>query len=158
MKTTVVLITILTAVILFSSFSKSPSVYNNKGVSDSLQKDREKYVAEIKEMIKGKEKIVVDSVFKNLKNIGGFDAEILPVVMEKWSQALGVSCSHCHETGNWETDTKAEKDIARKMADLSTMINTQLRKIEGIKSSKPLVNCATCHRGQLKPAISVILQ
>lgn len=125
-------------------------------IEDSLQKDREKYVEQIKLLIKGREKTVVDSVFKNLTHIGGFEAEILPVVMERWSQALGVSCSHCHQNGKWELDIKSEKEIARQMADLSTLINKQLKQIKGVKSERPVINCATCHRGQLKPALSTI--
>jgi hypothetical protein len=109
----------------------------------------------IKAQIRGKERTTVDSVFKNLKYIGGFEAEILPEVMNKWSIALGVSCNHCHVVGEWESDVKREKLVARQMAELSQDVNVKLREIKNIKSKKPTVNCTTCHRGQTKPALDL---
>jgi hypothetical protein len=35
-------------------------------------------------------------------------------------------------------------------------INTeQLKKIKNLKSENPGVNCTTCHRGQVKPALNL---
>lgn len=119
---------------------------------DSLAADRAKYVARVSQMIKGREQVAVDSVFQNLKVLGGFPAENLVFAMEKWSEALGVSCDHCHVLNEWHSDTKPEKEIARQMVNLGERINTDLQKISGIKSERPGVNCFTCHRGELKPA------
>ncbi|MEO8085365.1 MAG: c-type cytochrome [Bacteroidota bacterium] len=131
---------------------ESQLITNDK---DSLAIDRAKYVAEINESIKGKEDMVVDSVFKNLQYIGGFKAAMLPVVMEHWSKALGVSCNHCHVKDKWEVDDKPEKKIARQMAELSQKINKDLAAIDGMKNLKPIINCTTCHRGELKPALNI---
>jgi len=150
-----VLLPVIFSVIFFSSFEEGIQQMPVLNYNDSLEKDRAKYVAEVKESIKGREKMQVDSVFKNLTHIGGFEAEILPEVMERWSQALGVSCGHCHENSKWEIDSKPEKDIARQMSDLSTMINEQLKQVKGIKNIRPVINCATCHHGQLKPPLRV---
>lgn len=142
--------------IIIPAFNAGNDNAINNNDADSLSNERAKYVAEVNEMIKGKEKITADSVYKNLKYIGGFDADILPVVMDKWSISLGVSCSHCHVENQWDRDDKPEKEIARKMAELSSSINQQLNQIEGIKSEKPLINCATCHQGNLIPPRSVM--
>jgi hypothetical protein len=122
---------------------------------DSLAQDRAFYVQQIQDAIKGKEDLPVDSVFKNLKYIGGFKAGMLPRIMGKWSEAIGVSCNHCHVTGKWALDDKPAKNIARQMAELSSKINKDLVKIEGLEDRKPVVNCTTCHRGQLKPAFNL---
>lgn len=119
---------------------------------DPLSADRAKYADRVMLAIKGREKAPVDSVFENLKVLGGFPAENLVFAMVKWSEALGVSCDHCHVTGEWPSDQKPEKGIARKMVDLGEQVNTALREIKGLKSERPGVNCFTCHRGALKPA------
>src|SRR5690349_9972966 len=73
-------------------------VSTRSAFNDSLERDRAKYVALVSAMIKGKEKLPVDSVFKNLEVLGGFPAENLVVAMNKWSIGLGVSCAYCHNT------------------------------------------------------------
>ncbi len=106
-------------------------------------------------MIRGRENEPAAAVYKNLQYIKGFNAGLLPLIMNKWSIALGVSCGHCHVNGTWELDDKPEKEIARKMAGLAPVISDYLKTIKGLKNPNPIVNCATCHRGQLKPAIDV---
>ena len=120
---------------------------------DSIPQLRAKYMAEVNKMIKGKENISADSVYKNLQYIGGCEASLLPEIMDKWSIALGVNCTYCHNTGKWEADEKPEKIIARQMAEFSYTVRQELRKIKGLKSTKPTVNCMTCHNGRVKPAL-----
>ena len=122
------------------------------GKADPLAADRAKYAASVRKMIAGREQVAVDSVFQNLKVLGGFPAENLVFAMEKWSEALGVGCDHCHVPNEWHQDVKPEKEIARQMVTLGETVNTELRKIKGLKSERPGVNCFTCHRGELKPA------
>lgn len=126
---------------------KSPIAF-----TDSLQADRQKYIEKIKLAIKGKEQITVDSIFDNLQVLGGFPAENLVFAMEAWSKALGVSCGHCHRTDDFASDEKKQKSIARDMVNLGTMINERLKTIDGL-SKRPIVNCISCHRGALKPAL-----
>jgi hypothetical protein len=141
--------------LLFNAFTFKSNSSSENVFQDSLSEDRLKHVNEIKEMIKGKEDEEADSVYKNLQSIGGFKASILPLVMNKWSIALGVSCGYCHENGKWESDSKAEKLIARKMARMSSVINDYLKTVKEIKNPHPVVNCSSCHRGHLKPALDV---
>jgi len=100
--------------------------------------------------IKGKEKMSVDSVFTNLKVLSGFPAENLVFAMNAWGKALGVSCSHCHNTSDFALDEIDKKEIAREMVSLGTIIGDKLKTIKGL-SPRPIVNCTTCHRGVLKP-------
>lgn len=90
--------------------------------------ERAKYAARVREMIAEKEQVAVDSVFQNLKVLGGFPAESLVFAMEKWSEALGVGCEHCHVPNEWHQDLKPEKEIAREMVGLGERINADLRK------------------------------
>ena len=123
---------------------------------DTLQAVRDKYINELKEKMKGKEKMTVDSVFENLKVLGGFPAENLLLAMNSWSRALGVSCNHCHETGNWALDTHPQKNIAREMSQMTTLINREyLANIKGLNSEKHIINCTSCHNGKLKPALRI---
>jgi len=152
MKKLLVLSIIATSIFLFFSFQQKLNSTSGRSVlNDSLEADRAKYTAIINERIKGKEKMTVDSVFENLKVLGGFPAEILPSAMNSWSRALGVSCGYCHNTDNFSSDEKEKKAIAREMVTMGNMIRDKLKTIKGI-SERPIVNCTTCHRGELKPA------
>lgn len=100
--------------------------------------------------------MAVDSVFENLKIFGGFPAENLLIAMNSWSRALGVTCNHCHETGNWALDTNPKKDIARQMSEMTTRINKEyLASIKGLTAERHIINCTSCHNGKLKPALRI---
>ena len=68
---------------------------------------------------KGKEKWPADSVFKNIKVIVGESSvsaeHFLWMMNWGWSKELGVSCFHCHNAGNWASDSLPSKNIARGM-------------------------------------------
>lgn len=152
MKKAFVIFLIAATVIFLTSFEiKYGSDVENIAINDSLERDRAKYTAIINEKIKGKEKMIVDSVFSNLKVLGGFPAENLVFAMNSWSRALGVSCGHCHNTNNFADDEKQKKEISRQMVEMGNMISQKLKTINGL-SDRPIVNCTTCHRGDLKPA------
>lgn len=71
--------------------------------------------------------------------------------MTYYTQALGVQCSYCHNTGNFAYDT-ATKRIARTMQIMSNGVQHDW--VEPAKRDYPnyavtgAVGCATCHRGQ----------
>ena len=155
MKSYIAIFSIL-AVIFFSSMQINSNFKASTNYQDSLQADRDKYLNSLKEKIKGKEKIMVDSVFENLKILGGFPAENLLLAMNSWSRALGVSCNHCHETSNWALDINPNKEIARQMSEMTTKINNELlTKIVGLSTERHIVNCTSCHNGKLKPALRI---
>jgi hypothetical protein len=152
MKKLIVTGSLAVQIIAFASFNASRSkTISTATFNDSLEKDRAKYIALINEKIKGKEKMAVDSVFSNLKVLGGFPAENLVLAMNSWSHGLGVSCGYCHNTDSFSSDEKQKKEISREMVTMGTMINEKLKTINGL-SERPIVNCTTCHRGELKPA------
>ncbi|HEX3526215.1 MAG TPA: c-type cytochrome [Thermoanaerobaculia bacterium] len=114
-------------------------------------------VAELRKQIAGKEKQPAETVFKNIQSLKGVPAEELLSIMDNgFRPALGVKCSFCHDPQNWASDDKDEKKVARQMMQMNHDINEKyLKTMKGLDSEKPMVSCATCHRGEQKPALSM---
>jgi hypothetical protein len=114
-------------------------------------------LAALRMQLAGKEKLPAEQVFKNIQTFKGLPAENLLRVMEfGYSRSLGVTCTHCHVAGQWEKEEKPTKQITREMAALVSTINSEhLKKIKNLKSANPIINCTTCHRGQIKPALNL---
>jgi len=114
-------------------------------------------LARLREQIKGKEKEPAEKVFKNIQSMKGVPAARLLAVMEfGYARSLGVTCTHCHTPEKWETEEKNTKQIAREMAAMVGKLNGELLKnIKNLKSATPTVNCTTCHRGQIVPALNL---
>jgi Photosynthetic reaction centre cytochrome C subunit len=157
MKKSLVLFFITSTVIFLAAFNQNNLPSGLGSYQDSIEADKARHLAGLMEKIKGKEKLPVDSVFKNLKLFKGMPAENLLRIMDKgWSRALGVSCGHCHNTTDWASDEKSPKESARAMAKMNGRINNELLKeVPGLQSTNPIVNCTTCHRGQVKPALNL---
>ena len=120
---------------------------------DSLQAERERYVKEVLESIKGKENMAADSVFRNIK-IPLFKTmpakQFLNVMNGGYSKSLGMGCNGCHNVHDWGSEEKSEKQMSREMAAMTVKINTDLlHKIDGMQ--KENINCTTCHQGRKKP-------
>ena len=142
-------------VITLSSLTSSQPG-SDQSQTDSLARDREKYLVPLRAQIKGKEKLPADSVFKNIRSMKGVPAGRLLAIMDvAYSQSLGVSCGHCHTTASWESEEKPQKQIAREMALFMGKTREMLKEIKGLKSENPTINCTTCHRGSIKPALDL---
>lgn len=109
------------------------------------------------EKIKGQENKPAEEVFKNIQMMKGIPAARLLRVMEiGYSKSLGVDCTHCHVPDAWDKEDKPQKQIAREMSAMVRVINNdQLKNIKNLKGPNPTVNCTTCHRGQIKPALNL---
>lgn len=114
-------------------------------------------IAKLREQIKGKEKEPAEKVFKNIQTMKGVPAGRLLAIMEfGYARSLGVNCTHCHTPEKFETEDKNTKQIAREMSAMVGKINGDLLKtIKNLKSAAPTVNCTTCHRGQIVPALNL---
>jgi hypothetical protein len=153
-------LTVMSCVVIFSliilSFGDSRQPLSlGQDMTDSLKDERQRYIKEILGNIKGKESVTADSVFRNVTIFAGnesINATHFLAVMNYWGEALGVSCSGCHNTKDWASDEKNEKNIARGMYNLRQIINKEISiNIEKGETIKPLVNCGTCHRGNKVP-------
>ncbi|MFL6466739.1 MAG: c-type cytochrome [Pyrinomonadaceae bacterium] len=121
--------------------------------------DQKAALAKLREQIKGKEQLPASEVFKNIQTpmLKQRPAAQLLAVMEfGYARSLGVNCTHCHVPDKWEGEDKPQKQIAREMSAMAARINNELLKgIKNLKSESPTINCTTCHRGEVKPALNL---
>lgn len=121
--------------------------------NDSLRSDRASHVNRLLEQIKGKEDLPAEEVFQDIRTLKGMPARRLLNIMNMgYSNALGVSCSHCHVTTDFSSEDKVAKQVTRDMVAMAAFINDSLLKnIKNIRSENPGVTCSTCHNGQPRP-------
>ena len=79
------------------------------------------------------------------KNLKLLDGETLMPTMMSFKVALGVECSFCHVQGDFASDEKPTKEMARKMIVMTRSINANF------PDGKIHVTCYTCHRGSTEP-------
>jgi len=82
------------------------------------------------------------------KNLQLLKPEEVMDAMRAFRTALGVECSFCHVQGDFASDDKHHKAVARKMIVLVRSINPQF------SDGKEHVNCYTCHRGAEHPVMA----
>lgn len=121
--------------------------------------DQATTLAKLREQIKGRENEPADKVFKNIQTpfIRSMNAGRVLAVMEiAYSRSLGVNCTHCHVPEKWESEEKPQKQVARDMTAMMARINGELLKnVKNLRSPQPSINCTTCHRGEVKPALNL---
>jgi len=81
---------------------------------------------------------------KNLKLLPA-DENLIPT-MRSFAAALGQKCDFCHVQGDFASDEKHHKEIARHMITMAKEINANF------PDGKTHVTCYTCHRGTTEPA------
>jgi Photosynthetic reaction centre cytochrome C subunit len=87
-----------------------------------------------------------EQAYRNIQVFKGLPESQLIAVMQFMAGSLSVTCQHCH-TNQFAQDDKPAKQTARRMIAMMRAIN------QANFSDKLSVNCYTCHRGQLKPAL-----
>jgi hypothetical protein len=118
--------------------------------------DDDPAVKDLLRQIAGKENRPAGEVFKNVKLLKDVPAaRFLRIMDTGYSRALGVGCDHCHVEDRWEADEKRPKRASREMMALVRQINHSLGEMEDIDTSDATVNCTTCHRGYVKPALQM---
>ncbi|MFN7118724.1 MAG: c-type cytochrome [Saprospiraceae bacterium] len=137
----------------------NPSKHNLPATASNVDTtfDMQKALATLREQIKGKENLPADSVFQNIQVLKKVPAACLLRIMENgYSTSLGVTCTHCHMPDEWAKEDKPQKQITREMAAMMREINNDLlKKIPNLPNKTPVINCTTCHRGQVKPALDL---
>ena len=133
------------------------SAQTNPTPTPAAEFNQAEAIAKLKAQIKGKEQEPAEKVFKNIQSLKGVPAGRLLAIMEfGYARSLGVNCTHCHTPEKWETEDKTQKQTARDMAAMVAKINGEhLKNIKNLKSENPIVNCTTCHRGEIKPALNL---
>jgi len=125
--------------------------------TQNQQQKRNPNVLKILEQIKGKEDRPAGEVFKNVQLLKDTPAKRLLSMMEVgYARSLGVNCDHCHVEDQWDSDDKRQKLAARDMIRMMKDINDRLEKMENLEvQGQGHINCTTCHRGQVKPALEL---
>ncbi len=126
-------------------------------VAEEAPREKPAFIQAIEAQVAGKEHLPAEEVFEDIQILKGMPAgRLLPIMRMAFNNSLGVRCDHCHEFNNWSANTKPAKAAAREMWVMTQRINRELLPaIENIESAQPVVNCTTCHRGQIKPATSL---
>ncbi len=153
---------LLVSGVLFSSpkFEKSVIAQTNPTPTPTVAEfNQADALAKLREHIKGRETEPAEKVFKNVQMMKTVPAGRLLAIMEiGYARSLGVNCTHCHTPEKWEAEEKPTKQIAREMSAMVGKINGEmLKNIKNLKSENPVINCTTCHRGQVKPALNLPL-
>jgi hypothetical protein len=118
--------------------------------------DDDPKVKELLTAIAGKEKLPASEVFKNVKLLKDVPAaRFLRIMDSGYSRSLGIGCDHCHVEDRWDADEKRAKRAAREMILLTREINDKLGTLQEIDTTDATVNCTTCHRGYVKPALQM---
>jgi hypothetical protein len=157
---TSVFVMILSLAWIYLSLNGSSAAQANPSPSPVAQEqpfDQNQKVADLTKQIAGQETKPASEVFKNIQLLKAMPAGRLLKVMEfGYSKSLGVNCAHCHVVDQLEKDDKPTKQITREMIKMAGAINNDyLKNIKNLKSETPIINCTTCHRGQLKPALNL---
>jgi Photosynthetic reaction centre cytochrome C subunit len=79
------------------------------------------------------------------KNLKLLKADGLMDTMRAFRIALGAKCDTCHVQGDFASDEKPEKEMARKMIVMTREINAKF------PDGNQHVSCFTCHRGDEHP-------
>lgn len=94
---------------------------------------------------------------ENIRTLKGWTGEEVRAEMQLMAQALGVKCDHCHVQGNFASDEKRTKNVARRMIDLTSSLNADYfadKAPAGGGSKFGRVTCYTCHQGAATPKTS----
>ena len=148
---------ILSSFMILVAFSEENTKPTKTAVLEPFQDttfQQDEAIAAIKKMIEGKEDLPSGEVFSNIQVMQDIPAgRLVPIMQFGFSGSLGVNCTHCHNPDDWSSDEKEEKQITREMWTMVGKINRDLLgSIENLKGPQPIVNCTTCHRGDIKPA------
>jgi hypothetical protein len=81
------------------------------------------------------------------KNLKILKPDQIKPVMQHFRVALGVECTFCHVQGDFASDEKEHKLVARKMMEMTHEINAKFP-----DGNMHHVSCYTCHRGAEHPA------
>lgn len=150
-----ILVPILFLFIGITSFismnDNSPKLETQTVAKDTLMLDREKYISFLKDSLKGKETVLADSVFKNIKSLKGKSTEQLLSIMNNWGHALGVTCKFCHEVNNWASEKSRNHLRTREMIVMNDRLNREL--LSNMKGFRQPVTmgCISCHNEMKEP-------
>jgi len=86
--------------------------------------DEQEALRSLRARIAGREDAPAGEVFQNVKVLSAVPAKRLLAIMQVgYARSLGVSCDHCHDPGDFASDARAPKRIARAMWEMTRELN-----------------------------------
>jgi hypothetical protein len=148
---------LLAAVLGYQTAAAQTSTDSATAHNDSLAVRRDSLMQAVLGRIAGRENEPAGQVFTDIQVLQNMRAgQLLRVMNVGFARSLGVSCEHCHVPGEWGSNEKPAKGVAREMWKMMGVINRDLLpNIPDLRSDNPAVNCTTCHRGTVKPALDL---
>lgn len=139
------------------SADPAPTLRSAAASADTIAEGRKRLADQVLASIAGRERLPAESVFSNITVLKGVPAgQLLRRMDLGYGASLGVGCGACHVIGEWGREDSARKQIARDMMAMTERINRELLPaVPGLRSRTAVVNCTTCHRGAVKPALSL---
>jgi hypothetical protein len=91
------------------------------------------------------------------KNISSRDLQ--HIMIDEFEDGLGVNCGFCHaeqkgsHKPDYVSDAKPEKQIARKMMQMTLKLNAAYFQVHrpGLGDPGLVITCTTCHQGRPRP-------
>jgi photosynthetic reaction center cytochrome c subunit len=122
--------------------------------TDTLAPLRQRAVAAVLQRIAGRENEPAENVFQNVKLLKGVPAgRFLEIMNDGFGHGLGVGCGFCHVPGQFASDERPNKNVARDMITMVNRINGELRGMSNLPDQAPRIGCITCHRMARKPEL-----
>ena len=87
--------------------------------------------------------------YQNVTQYTDIPARDLAAVMRSYSRALGVGCEHCHVEGDFASDDKVTKVLARRMLEIRLGLQGDFF------DARNVLTCWTCHRGETTPQMQL---
>ncbi len=91
---------------------------------------------------------------ENVRILTEFQVPAIRAEMQRIASALGVGCDHCHVQGNFASDEKSPKRMARRMLEMTRTLNAQYFPKHEVKEGESIlgrISCTTCHEGNRVP-------
>jgi alkylation response protein AidB-like acyl-CoA dehydrogenase len=91
------------------------------------------------------------SNFQNIQVLTDLSDGDIQRLMMSWSQQLGgVTCLECHVQGDFASDEKPQKNIARGMARMVRALNQDFFTSDEFSQLGREADCYLCHKGALE--------
>ncbi len=99
----------------------------------------------------GPQRLAAASRYRNVPLLGELDVASFDSTMRSLTQWVSpqAGCGHCHVDGDWASEAKPAKQVARQMLQMVQHLNTNWKPHVGPSG----VTCYTCHRGQPQPPV-----
>lgn len=149
---------LLTAALAAAGVSRNQPIAGPSTGADTVADTRNRMATALLDSLGSRASLPAESIWTDLKTgLRKVPARNLIGIMNiGYGKSLGVPCNFCHVPNHYEREDSAWKQVARDMSAMTARINQELLAgVPNLKGPNPVINCTTCHRGQVKPALNL---